>query len=370
MRVLHVYSGNLFGGIETFLLTLARFADVAPTMHSEFALCFEGRLQRELLEAGATVHQLGHVRVRAPWTLTRARGRLARLVREGAYDVVVCHSVWTQALLGPAAKSGPGRMVFWLHDAPDHRGVFELWAGRTLTDLAICNSQFTLGTLDRIFRRVPAAVEFYPVALEPARLSDPERTGLRAELGAGPETTVVIQVSRMEPWKGQLRHLRALSRLPPAADWLCVLVGGPQRPVEHAYFQQLKATAESLGIAGRVRFLGQRNDVPRLLAAADVQCQPNAGAEPFGVVFIEAMAAGLPVVTMDMGGPREIITPEVGFLAADEDALTNALRALVHDRALGRRLGAAGPSRARELCDPSTRLPAIERALAGAPGPS
>jgi len=168
----------------------------------------------------------------------------------------------------------------------------------------------------------------------------------------------------MEPWKGQLRHLQALSRLPPSADWLCWVVGGPQRPVEHKYFESLKATAEHLGIAQRVRFLGQRNDVPRLLAAADVQCQPNAGPEPFGVVFIEAMAAGLPVVTMDMGGPREIITPEVGFLAADEEELVNGLTALVQDRELARRLGAAGPERARELCDPSTRLPAIERALA------
>ncbi len=113
-----------------------------------------------------------------------------------------------------------------------------------------------------------------------------------------------------------------------------------------------------------MRFLGQRSDVLRLLAAADVQCQPNAGPEPFGVVFIEALAAGLPVVTMDMGGPREIITSEVGFLAADDEALATILHTLVHDKALARGLGAAGPARARALCDPLTRMPGIERTLA------
>jgi glycosyltransferase involved in cell wall biosynthesis len=49
-----------------------------------------------------------------------------------------------------------------------------------------------------------------------------------------------------------------------------------------------------LRIADRVRFAGQRDDVPRLLAAADLHCQPNSSPEPFGVAFVEALAAGLP----------------------------------------------------------------------------
>ena len=52
MRILHLYSGNLYGGIETFLRTLARVQRLSPELEHEFALCFEGRLSQELREAG------------------------------------------------------------------------------------------------------------------------------------------------------------------------------------------------------------------------------------------------------------------------------------------------------------------------------
>ncbi|MFL5349028.1 MAG: glycosyltransferase family 1 protein, partial [Hyalangium sp.] len=100
MRLLHIYSGNLYGGIETFLRTLARVQRLSSGLVHEFALCFEGRLSRELREAGATVHLLGEVRVSRPWTLWRARGELSRLLERGGYAAVVCHAAWPQALFG------------------------------------------------------------------------------------------------------------------------------------------------------------------------------------------------------------------------------------------------------------------------------
>src|SRR3989442_260169 len=66
MRVLHIYSGNLYGGVETLLLTLARYYHLCPAMEPHFALCFEGRLSEELAAVGARIHLLGNVRVRWP----------------------------------------------------------------------------------------------------------------------------------------------------------------------------------------------------------------------------------------------------------------------------------------------------------------
>ena len=63
-----------------------------------------------------------------------------------------------------------------------------------------------------------------------------------------------------------------------------------------------------------MRWLGQRRDVPELLAAADIYCQPNVGAEPFGIVFVEALYTGLPVVTTALGGALEIIDASCGVL--------------------------------------------------------
>ena len=65
MKVLHLTSGNLYGGIETYLLTLARFRHLCPTMEPHFGLCFPGRIRDELTATGVGVHDLGPVRVPA-----------------------------------------------------------------------------------------------------------------------------------------------------------------------------------------------------------------------------------------------------------------------------------------------------------------
>jgi glycosyltransferase involved in cell wall biosynthesis len=116
--------------------------------------------------------------------------------------------------------------------------------------------------------------------------------------------------------------------------------------------------AGRLGVADRVRFAGQREDVPRLLAAADIFCQPNTRPEPFGIAFVEALLAGLPVVTTDLGGAREIVDDSCGVRvpAGDARALAQALRRLMEEPRLRERLGRAGPARARQLCDPARQL--------------
>ena len=66
LRVLHVYSGNLYGGIETFLRALAEERGQCPEMAPEFALCFEGRIADEIRASGAPLHMLGGVRTARP----------------------------------------------------------------------------------------------------------------------------------------------------------------------------------------------------------------------------------------------------------------------------------------------------------------
>src|SRR3989442_10685285 len=119
-----------------------------------------------------------------------------------------------------------------------------------------------------------------------------------------------------------------------------------------------KKSAATWGIEDRVMFLGQRSDVPRILAAADIHCQPNTGAEPFGITFIEALYAGIPVVTTAMGGAQEIVDDSCGILVPPNDpqALAASLRQLIQDSALRSRLGTAGPIRARQLCDPAAQM--------------
>jgi glycosyltransferase involved in cell wall biosynthesis len=122
--------------------------------------------------------------------------------------------------------------------------------------------------------------------------------------------------------------------------------------------------ARNDGSGERVNFLGQRGDVARLLAA-DIHCQPNTGPKPFGITFIEALYAGLPVVTTSIGGAMEIVDGSCGMLVAPHDpaALAGALRALIEDGELRARLGEAGPARAATLCDPARQMARLAEIL-------
>ena len=357
MRVLHVHSGNIYGGIETMLLTQVCQRNSVPAMESSFALCFAGRLSEALTAAGATVHQLGQVRIRQPLSVWRARRNLRDLLRRQSYDVVVTHSPWSQALFGPVARAAAVPLAFYLHGAAHGRHWLERWAGRTLPDLALCNSRFTATTLPRLYPRARAEIVYYPVA-PPALYSGADREAARAELRTPKEATVIIQASRMEVGKGHALHLEALSLLCDLPDWVCWQVGGAQGAGERRYMEGLKEMAARLGIAERVRFLGQRSDVARLLAASDIFCQPNTGPDSFGISFIEALHAQLPVITPPIGGAREIVENSCGVLVLHGDApsLAAALRGLIEDRALRAKLGAAGPARARQLCDPAAQM--------------
>jgi glycosyltransferase involved in cell wall biosynthesis len=148
-----------------------------------------------------------------------------------------------------------------------------------------------------------------------------------------------------------------------------LIAGGPQRREEEKLLRSLERAAARAGLADRVRFLGQRTDVPDLLAAADILCQPNTSPEPFGVALVEGLAASLPVVTSALGGALEIVDATTGVLVAPGDAaaLAEALRGLVDDPARRRALGAAGPARARALCDPTARVADLAALLAGLP---
>jgi glycosyltransferase involved in cell wall biosynthesis len=358
MRLLHISSGKLFGGVETALITLARCRHLCPGMEQHFALSFEGRLSRELEDSGAEVHQLGEVRTRTPWTIWNARRRLRDLLSREPFDIVICHMSWPLAIFGKAVRQSRSRLAFWAHDASTGRHWLDRWARRVPPDLVIGNSFFTQGTVAHLFPHAPCTVIYPPSTMSLSEEDKGCRAAVRKHLDVDEETVVIIQVSRMEGWKGHRLHLEALGKLKENANWICWMVGGAQRPAEQQYMQSIQQQAAQLGIADRVRFLGQRSDVPRLLAAADVFCQPNLGPEPFGLVFVEALSARLPVVTTAMGGPQEIIDASCGIVVppGQADQLADALRRLIDSSELRAALGQRGPQRARELCDPGLRM--------------
>jgi glycosyltransferase involved in cell wall biosynthesis len=363
MKVLHLSAGNLYGGIETVLSTMARLRHLAPGMEPEFGLCFRGRVWDELVATGVAVHDLGPVRISRPWTVARARGRLRQVLAESRPDVVMTHGSWPHTVFARAVRRAGMGLVHFVHGPANGRHWLDRWAGHTPPDLIMTNSRFMAESIGGVFPGARVEDWHYPVA-QP----DPDtsiRSLMRTALGTPDGALVILQASRLERWKGQGVLLAALGLLRDEPGWECWLAGGAQKADETEFMAELRSTAERAGIADRVRFLGQRADVPKLMAAADIFCQLNTGPEPFGIVFVEALYAGLPVVTSGFGGAAEIVDRTCGVLTTpgDPESVAAALRGLIGDPSRRRELGADGPGRAKALCDPARQLNAIAALL-------
>lgn len=368
MKVLHVYAGNLFGGIETLLVTLARERHLCLGMEPQFALCFEGRLSQELTDTGVAVHQLGSVKLRYPWQVMRARQSLARVIRQESIDVVICHACWPQAIFGSVVKKLGKKLFFWCHDTPNGQSIIEKLAKLVIPDFAIANSHFTQQHLDVLYPQfqIQSQVIYAPVV--PIQFEHPYdiRQKIRDSLGTSDDTVVITQVSRMERWKGHALSIAALGLMQDITNWEYWIVGGVQRESEQSYRAELERQIQELGLEDRVRWLGQRNDVPQVLVASDIFCQPNLGAEPFGIAFIEALYAGLPVVTVAIGGGGEIVNSECGYAVAPGNVgeIAAALRELVQNPAKREQFRSLAIHRATELCDPQRQIEIVRQVTA------
>jgi len=358
MRLLHVAAGNLYGGVERILEEIARHGN---GRHA-FALAFDGRLSASLTAAGAAPDIFGAVRFSRPWSVWRARRQLARLLNRVQFDGIVGHSPWAYALAAPVARRLNIRQTLWAHDALNGRHWTERLAETCRPDHVICNSRYTAGAIEGWLAGARVDVIYAPVSPVPHDAA--ARWVVRREFGASDKTTVILLASRFERWKGHVELLRVAATL--SGEWAIWIAGGAQRAYEARYEAEVHRLAASLPAGGRVAFLGARTDVARILQGADILCQPNTMPEPFGLVFVEALSAGVPIVTSDAGGAREIVTPACGVLVVpgDREALTAALQALIDGPERRRAMGSAGPARAHALCDPATQIDMLECALA------
>lgn len=373
-RVLFVNHASRMGGAEFILLDIVRgFAG-----RSSAWLFEDGPLRSKMEQLGMQTllprTQGNLTGIKRDRSLLRAipkLGEMAAIVRAiatagRAHEVVYANSQKAFVLSTFAAALARRPLIWHLHDilTEAHFGERQLklvrilanrFAARVIVPSTAAGAAFVAaGGRKSLLRLVPNGVtldtdhtDWDDTARDDMARDDMARARLRARLGL-PSGFVFGVFSRLAPWKGQRVALEALARLPDAS---CLIVGSALFG-EDLYEQELRSLAATLGVTPRVRFLGQRDDVPTLMRAIDVVVHPSTSPEPFGRTLVEAMLSRTPVIAADSGAAAEILQGgEAGVLVppGDPAALAGALRRLRFQPQIAAGLVERGERRAREM---------------------
>jgi glycosyltransferase involved in cell wall biosynthesis len=282
-----------------------------------------------------------------------------QLARQSAFDVINTHFVvptgplgdWLARRLGvPNVLSVHGGDLFdpSKSSSPHRHAALRAAVAALLrrADTVIAQSRDTAAHVERLYG-VRRPLELVPLGIErPPRFAAADAAQTRAQLGVPTSACVLISIGRLVPRKAASQLLQMLARASRRDLYLVVVGDGPELPA-------LRATATQLGVAERVRFLGQATEAQKhgALAAADLFVSTSQH-EGFGLVFLEAMAHALPIICYDRGGQIDYLaTPQTGRVVRlnDLEAFTTAVLALAAEPAERATIGAHNRERVKEF---------------------
>lgn len=356
LKVLHVVSVPGVGGAQVYVEATAR--RLAGLGYDVAVACSDDPALVARYAGVVTVHPMPIPYRAAPWRDLRFFARLLRLMRRERFDVVQT-SAAKASLFGRLAARlvGVPVVIFTAHGFPFHDFMHPLprLALRTLERLMSRWCTDMVVSVSEVDRHAAIAEGIVPadriVTIQNGidlSAAVPDRVSARWALGLDPSEPVVGMVARLAPQKAPddfVRTAALVARQVPATTFL-VVGDGPLRG-------DLERLARELGISERVRFLGFRDDVPRILAALDVFALTSLW-EGLPLTILEAMACRAPVVATAVNGVPEIVEDgRTGLLAPPQDTaqLATHLIALLKDPERARAMGEAGRQRVREHFD-------------------
>lgn len=373
--VLLIHQSSEMYGSDRVLLYLAKGLQAAGQFHPVVVLPDEGPLLDALRNKGIEVHVGAVAKISRATFTPRGLIRLARQTYQavrfldqlvGNRDVGLVHSN-TLAVLSGAIWASLRRIphLWHVHEivlspALVRKGFPYLVS--YLSDRVMSNSTLTerwlLSEQPGLARR--SVVVFNGLPLPPST-SASAISHFRDSIGAAASDVVVTLAGRINRWKGQgllLDAAATLTRRISPVKFRFVIIGGPAPGLEYL-LDTLKTQAIEAGIAEQCSFIPFAEDIWPIWFGTDIAVVPSTEPEPFGMVAIEAMTAGVPVVAAAHGGLLDIVVDgETGILFPPRDtfALADAIERLASDAALRRRMGAAGAERQRALFSVETQV--------------
>ena len=335
-------SAHPHGGAEEALIHLLRNRDAAGLSAVLVVLLEEGELKGIFENTGATVEVVESGRLREPWKQVAAILKIRRLLKRHRIDTVLGWMTKAHIYGGPAAWMARVPPIYFQMGVPDNGVVDRLCRAIPAVGALAC-SEFAAREQRACVKHRVIGV---PLAADVSRFSEAANHSpaeIRRRFGLDPDRPLVGIVGRLQHWKGMHVYVEAMARvLKEVPDCRGVIVGGKHH-LEPDYADWLAERVQALGVSEEVRMVGVQRNVPEWMQAMDVVVHASER-EPFGIVVVEAMALGKPVVATQPGGPEEIITHAsdgqlVTWNKADElaEAILKYLRDPEWARSVGQR---------------------------------
>ena len=308
MNILQILPELDVGGVETGTVDLARY--LVAQGHKSVVVSNGGALVSQLRSDGSKHYTLA-VHKKNLFTILSCIGKLVTIIRKEKIDIVharsrvpawiaffacrkteahfltTCHGYYSSHLF--SRVMGWGKMVI---------AISEVVGRHMVQDFA---------TPAENIRVIPRSVDL-------------EKFNLPRASQADKKVFTVVMIGRITPLKGHPYFLKAMARVIHQLPSIKIQIIGDAPAKKQLYKDELLLLTKRLGIAERVEFMGNRNDIPELLSQADCLVLSTITHEAFGRVIIEAQAAGVPVVATRVGGVTEVIEHEkTGLLVLPKD---------------------------------------------------
>ena len=353
MRVLfYNHTGEVSGAERMLLLILARLDRSA---FEPVVVCPPGPLEKLARDSGVGVETVPTLSARFTWrpdqlthyskSFLQIIRQIRRRVSQLKPDLIHANSIRSGLVATTATVGMKTRVVWHLHDMlPRHPlssaiRLVALFASRTR--MVAVSEAVARNFGGRVAGLLQSRVSVILNAIDLDKFQCDQSAGqaIRKELGLNRDDLVFGIIGQLTPRKGQIELIRAFARAAVPHSVL-VIAGAAIFNRDREYALRLAQEAESCGVAQRVRFLGGRDDIGAVMQSLDLLIV-NSTAEPFGLVIVEAMAGGTPVLAASVDGIPEIIAHgRNGWLVPprDEPALAAAMVQLSRDSDLRRRL--------------------------------
>ena len=336
MKVLILHDTSNYAGTESHIMTLATGLSTIDGVEVELLV-----LEASELHQRCVVNEICHhvsspsfiafflrtfyvVRKYRPKVLHTHNGRTT-IIAVLISKLLACKVVATQHFLEPAHVTNSG-IIGRL------KRIVHQWVGKQL-DYRICVSQATYLSMVQRGDILAKSYDYASVIYSGIKdrtvtheIRESSQSGIRSELKLPSDTQIVFTAARLEREKSVDVFVRAVAPICQKEPLVHAVIAG-----DGAEYAELRALTELYGVSQQIHFLGFRNDIDRLMCAADMFVL-SSSVESFGMVLLEAMVSLTPVIAPNGGGPKEIVVDhETGLLYSPSDVceLTAAINELL-----------------------------------------